>query len=96
MNWTVSRGKSERLESCGSGAILYPCPAGSSPRRLAEVLQHAVRRACEGWPQELALVSVRPAPNTQECARLFCPSHVHQQVARIVEDEQEKIKLSRK
>lgn len=71
-------------------------PRSSSPRGLAEVLQHAVRRACEGWPQELASVSVGPASNTQECARLFCPSHVYQQVARIVEDEQEKIKPPRK
>lgn len=77
---------------------MSPCPAApplASCRGTSHAQQSACCQACEGWPQKLASVSLRPAPNTEESAGLFCTSHLYLKAARIVGDGPEKIKLPR-
>lgn len=69
-----SRWKQKSQNSWGSGTTLYPCPT-APPRGPSHTHYLACcQRGLGGLPEKLALVSLRPAPNTQECAGCSAPA----------------------
>ena len=51
---------------------MSPCPT-APPKGFTHSLLCCCLTCLRGLPEKLALGSLRPAPNIQECAGLFCP-----------------------